>query len=66
MQLGNIKQVYSQQTPHIKNIKHSYVFRLLPVAIFREYQYFKMYRELSYIDGNVYRGSSNTSVFTVK
>jgi hypothetical protein len=30
-----IKQVYNQQIADIKNIKHSYMFRLLYLAIFR-------------------------------
>jgi hypothetical protein len=34
-----IKQIYNQHIAHIKNRKHSYMLRLLHLAISREYQY---------------------------
>ena len=38
-----IKQVYNQQITHIKNRKHSDMFQLLSLAIFRQYQYQTIY-----------------------
>jgi len=38
-----LKQVYNQQIAHLKDRKHSCMFWLSSVAIFREYQYLKMY-----------------------
>jgi len=40
---STIKQVYNQQTARIKNRKHSNMFQLLSLAIFRQYQYQKIY-----------------------
>ena len=44
-----VKQVYNQQTAHIKNRKHSYMFWLFSFNIFRKYQsaaikYFTIYK----------------------
>jgi hypothetical protein len=44
-----VKEVYNQQNAHIKNRKHSYMFQLLYLAIFRKYQsaaiiYFTIYK----------------------
>jgi hypothetical protein len=46
---GKHKTIYTQQVAHVKNRKHSYKFRLLSIAIFREYQYLKMHTDLSYV-----------------
>jgi len=40
--LTDIKQVHNQKPANIKNRKHFYMFQPWFVAIFREFQYFKM------------------------
>jgi len=46
-----LKQVCNQQIAHLKERKHSCMFRLLSVAIFRECQYLKIYIALLYSFG---------------
>jgi len=46
-----LKQVYNQQIVHLKDGKHTCMFRLSSVAIFREYQYLNMYIALLYSFG---------------
>jgi len=36
--------VYNQQIVKIKNIQHSYMFRLLSLAIFMDYSYLRKYK----------------------
>lgn len=46
-----LKQVYNQQIAHLKDRKHSCMFQLLSVAVFREYQFLEMYIALLYSFG---------------
>jgi len=43
-----IRQVYNQKIAYIKNRKHSCIFCLLSLTIFREYRYLKMSTALFY------------------
>jgi len=48
---GEYKEVFNKQIAHINNGKHSYLFRLLSLAFFREYQWIISHKN-SAVTGN--------------
>jgi hypothetical protein len=40
------RAIYNQNIAHIKTRKHSYIFRLLPLTFFTDYQYLNTYTAL--------------------